>query len=67
MKSPVLWYPDFKKSFILCTDASKKGLEAVLEQLDEDEKEVLIAYASRSLKPAEVNYTVTDLELLAIF
>jgi hypothetical protein len=66
METPVLQYPDFNKSFIICTDASEKGLGAVLEQLDDEGKEKPVAYASRSLKPAELNYSVTDLECLAV-
>ena len=66
METPVLQYPDFNRSFIICTDASEKGLGAVLEQLDDEGKEKPVAYASRSLKPAELNYSVTDLECLAV-
>ncbi len=52
---PVMAYPDFNKSFILCTDASEEGLRAVLYQRQNNETRV-IAYASRSLTPAERNY-----------
>lgn len=49
-------------------DASTTGLGAKLFQFsDEDpDKHFTIAYASRSLKGAEVNYTITELECLAL-
>ncbi|GET59962.1 enzymatic polyprotein, putative [Rhizophagus irregularis DAOM 181602=DAOM 197198] len=63
---PILQHPDWKKEFLLITDASGKGLGAVLSQKDEKGKEVVIAYASRSLLPAEENYPITELECLGI-
>ncbi|KAG1040488.1 hypothetical protein G6F43_012278 [Rhizopus delemar] len=64
--APVLARPDFNRSFILVTDASKLGLGCVLTQLDEDGKEHPIMYASRGLKPNETNYAPTKLECLAV-
>ncbi|KAG0848253.1 hypothetical protein G6F17_011811 [Rhizopus arrhizus] len=64
--APVLARPDFNKNFILVTDASKLGLGCVLTQLDDDEKEHPIIFASRGLKPNEVNYAPTKLECLAV-
>ena len=63
--APILGYPDYEKPFILFTDASGKGLGAVLSQKQND-KEVVIAYASRSLNKAEQNYPITELEALAV-
>jgi hypothetical protein len=42
------------------------GVCAILAQLDDDGKEHPIVYLSRSLSPAESNYTITELECLAI-
>ncbi|GKA11932.1 putative reverse transcriptase domain-containing protein [Tanacetum coccineum] len=52
-----------KNSVVLTSscDASHQGLRAVLMQ-----REKVIAYASRQLKPNEENYTTHDLELGAV-
>ncbi|XP_043064078.1 uncharacterized protein LOC122320067 [Drosophila ficusphila] len=60
--APVLGCPDFDQRFILQTDASDVGLEAVLSQ----GQEKVIAYASHRLTPTEQNYTTTEKECLAI-
>ena len=49
------------KPFIVCTDASKDGLGAILSQEGR-----VIAYSSRKLRPHEENYATHDLELAAI-
>ena len=64
--APVLARPDFSKEFILVTDASKLGLGCVLTQLDNDGKEHPVVFASRGLKPNEMNYAPTKLECLAV-
>jgi hypothetical protein len=51
---PTLQYPDFYKEFILTNYASNTGLGTVLSQ-GPIGKDLPIAYASRSLKKAEVN------------
>jgi len=66
IEHPILIYPDFNKEFILITDASGTGLGAILTQLDEENRERVIAYASRSLVQAERNYPITDQECLAV-
>ena len=65
ISAPILTYPDFGKPFILHTDASRKGLGAVLYQEMEGKNHV-VAYASRSLTGSEKNYTVHKLEFLAL-
>ena len=66
IQAPILQYPDFDKEFIVYTDASGTGLGAVLFQKDENGRERVIAYASRSLNKHEQNYGITDQEGLAV-
>ena len=63
--SPVLAYPNNSGKFILDTDASSYGIGAVLSQ-EQDGKERVIAYASRTQSKTERNYCVTRKELLAV-
>ncbi|CAM9909208.1 unnamed protein product, partial [Heterosigma akashiwo] len=63
---PVLRLPDFSLPFILECDASKTGVGAALMQKTEEGEVVAIAYASRLNNSAQRNYSVFDLELLAI-
>lgn len=66
ISAPILTYPDFDKPFILFTDASELGLGAVLAQIGKDEKEHVVAYASRRVSPTESNYSATELECLGV-
>nr|GFA29780.1 hypothetical protein [Tanacetum cinerariifolium] len=54
----ILALPKGNDDFVVYCDASLQGLGAVLTQ-----REKVIAYASRQLKPHEENYTTHDLEL----
>nr|GEW26399.1 putative reverse transcriptase domain-containing protein [Tanacetum cinerariifolium] len=60
-EAPILALPEGKDDFIVYCYASLQGLGAILIQ-----KEKVIAYASRKLKPQEENYTTHDLELGAV-
>ncbi|KAA0046150.1 pol protein [Cucumis melo var. makuwa] len=59
--APVLTVPNGSGSFVIYSDASKKGLGCVLMQRGK-----VVAYASRQLKIHEQNYPTHDLELAAV-
>ena len=64
--SPVLKSPDWDKPFILQTDASDRGVGAVLSQPDADGGDRPVAYFSRKLLPREERYSTIEKECLAI-
>ena len=64
--APVLAYPQFQKPFTVQTDAFNIGLGSVLAQIDDNGKERVIAYASRTLSGRKRNYTTIEKEALAI-
>jgi hypothetical protein len=52
--------------FILDCDASEKAIGTILGQNDENENRYACECESRVLRGAELNYTVTEKELLAV-
>lgn len=66
IQAPVLVTPDFNKKFIIQCDASDKAVGAVLVQKDEEGEDKPISFVSRKLRGAEINYTTTEKECLAI-
>ncbi|KAL0298103.1 UNVERIFIED_CONTAM: Retrovirus-related Pol polyprotein from transposon.6 [Sesamum angustifolium] len=59
--APILALPSEDGGYVVYTDASRQGLRCVLMQHGK-----VIAYASRPLRPHEINYPTHDLELAAI-
>lgn len=64
-KPPILVLPNFKEKFHISTDASNTGIGAILGQI-QNNHEIVISYASRTLNQAERNYSTTERECLAV-
>ena len=62
---PSLTLPTIDDQFVLQTDASGRGVGAVLSVIREGQ-ELPVAYFSRKLKPRERRYSATELEGLAV-
>ena len=63
---PVLAFVDFKKPFLLETDASIEGLGVVLSQNQDDDRYHPVTYASCGLKGGKLKYHSSKLEFLAL-
>jgi RNA:NAD 2'-phosphotransferase (TPT1/KptA family) len=59
-------YPNATDQFVLITDASQKATGYILNQIGSDGQERIVACGGRSLRKAEQNYTITELELLSV-
>ena len=66
LQAPILAFPDFNKPFLLETDASGRGLGAVLSQKQADGWYHLIAYASPIMNETEQRYHSNKQEFLAL-
>ncbi|CAA93236.1 retrotransposable element/transposon Tf2-type [Schizosaccharomyces pombe] len=63
---PVLRHFDFSKKILLETDASDVAVGAVLSQKHDDDKYYPVGYYSAKMSKAQLNYSVSDKEMLAI-
>lgn len=69
IKAPILHHPNLSRVFCISTDSSKFGLGVHVFQEYEENDTIIqktIAFASRILTKAERNYSVTELEALAV-
>ena len=62
---PILKFPDFSLPFDIITDASDIAIAAVLQQ-HQNAQPCIIDCIGRVLNKAEMNYTITERELLSI-
>ncbi|XP_076638854.1 uncharacterized protein LOC143350715 [Colletes latitarsis] len=62
---PLLQFPDFSRPFLVTTDASDFAVGGILSQGTVG-TDLPVAYASRTLNEAEINYSTIEKELLAV-
>jgi hypothetical protein len=68
VSAPVLAHYHADREMFVETDASDYAVAAILSQIDPSDNFLHpLAYFSRSMTPAELNYEIYDKELLAIF
>ena len=65
ISAPIIQPPDWKLPFEIMCDASDYAVGAVLGQT-KDKKHYAIAYASKTLTGAQLNYATIEKELLAV-
>ena len=63
--APILWGPNWALPFHIHVDASDKAIGVALGQIDENFP-YAIYFISKNLSKAELNYTVTEKELLTV-
>ena len=66
LQAPILSFPNFSKPFLLETDASGKGLGAVLSQKQSDGQYHPIVYGSHIMNETEQRYHSNKQEFLAL-
>lgn len=67
MQAPVLHHYQPDRPIVVETDCSDYALGGILSQVDERTNDIVpVAFYSRKLQPAEVNYDIYDKELLGI-
>lgn len=64
--APVLSYPDPNRPLMPTCDASDTSIGYVFGQLDDENKEYVVAYGGKSLSPDQRKFTTTEKECLAV-
>ena len=65
--APILQHADPEEPFQVEIDTSDQAIGGVFSQVNKRPGQVHpVSYRSRTLNPAEINYTITEKELLAI-
>ncbi|WP_185964252.1 RNase H-like domain-containing protein, partial [Klebsiella pneumoniae] len=62
----VLTHPDYSKELYLQTDSSHYAIGGHCYQILENGEKAALVFLSRTLRPAEINYHVSEKECLAI-
>ena len=64
--APALGLPDFRKPFVIQSDASDVAVGGMLYQTGADGNPIVIGYHSKTLKKSQKNWTVTEKEFYGI-
>lgn len=65
LKEPILKLPNPNLPYVLYTNASNRSIGGILGQINENGNKRIVAFASRKLQAAEINYATTHKEELA--
>lgn len=64
--APILAYPNMDRPFVLYTDASGSAIGYILGQIDDQNRERVIAYGGRALKDNEKKWSISERECFAL-
>lgn len=66
MNVTMVFHPNFDETFYIQSDSSGFAVGAFIYQIADDNNMKILAFASRTLRGSELNYSVTEKEALAI-
>jgi hypothetical protein len=66
ISTPILAKPDFEKEFIICTNAKKEEISAILIECDDQVNEKPVAYMIQSLSDDEFKYYFIEKHAFAL-